>query len=81
MPKYDYQCPGCGWTGEVGTHYDQRDNVRCPECNALMSRLPHYHSTQTMIPCRFREAMLSDYPTSPRNAEERATWEKDGVAH
>jgi putative FmdB family regulatory protein len=53
MPRYDYQCSGCAWTGPLIVKLDDRDEQRCPRCDGLLAReeigevAPHQHAYQS----------------------------------
>jgi len=71
---YEFRC-SCGWRGEQSCPIDERDEQVCPECRKAPKRL--IGKAQICIPAAF--AITGD-PCQPRNAEEKARWDRDGVS-
>lgn len=38
MPRYDYHCAGCGWTGPLIVALARRDEQHCPGCTGPIVR-------------------------------------------
>jgi hypothetical protein len=70
---YPYHCPVCG-DFERDVPVADRDIVIC-SCGRTPTRL--LARSMIMIPLAF--AISRNFGGEPRNADERATWDRDGV--
>lgn len=54
MPLYEYRCPVCQVELELSRPVDQRDDVACPQCGAVLQRRfpPRAY---LRVPLRFRQ--------------------------
>ena len=88
MPRYDYVCENEGWCPAAGLPQEVvlsmvevceglHDHQLCMICRTLMKRLPHYHSTQTVIPVGFHEHCGDGVPE--KGTKVRKTWDERGV--
>lgn len=39
MPLYDYECPDCGFEGEIAARMDDRKNQPCPKCTTILMQV------------------------------------------
>jgi putative FmdB family regulatory protein len=53
MPLYTYKCK-CGWTGDMHSSVDNRNDQKCPECGKKLKRVDCFTSTVIHIPPSMR---------------------------
>lgn len=41
MPRYDYECIGCGHRFELRQHFDEEPVAQCPQCQSKSRRVFH----------------------------------------
>jgi putative FmdB family regulatory protein len=51
---YDYHCSHCSYGGERSSSVNDRDNQTCPDCGALLTRIPSYAAQCLGIPARHK---------------------------
>ncbi len=77
---YEYRCRRCGLTEAASRSVAERDEpYPCHECGAMMIRRQVPVQVQIVIPAAFTAATGRLKAAEPRNATERATWDREGV--